>query len=74
MVARAFKPIDVILDVSRNYYNKGGKYFLLKARREKIEEELILAKKKFKDLKVAIEPLRSPLLEVELHIVLLQRA
>lgn len=69
VMARAFKPIDVILDVSRNFYLKGGKYFLLKGRREKIDEELILAHKKFKDLKVKIEPLASPILEVERHLV-----
>ncbi len=71
VTARAFKPIDVILDVSRRYYDRGGKYFLLKARREKIDEEVTLARKKFKNLKVAIEPLVSPILEVERHLVLI---
>lgn len=71
VTARGFKPVDVILDVSRNYYKSGGKYFLLKARREKIEEELVLARKKFKDLKVTIEVLSSPVLEVERHLVLI---
>jgi 16S rRNA (guanine527-N7)-methyltransferase len=71
VVARAFKPIDVILDVSRRYYDKGGKYFLLKARREKIDEEVTLARKKFKNLQVMIEPLASPILEVERHLVLI---
>lgn len=72
VIARAFKPIDVILDVSRNYYKDSGKYFLLKARKEKIEEELTLAKKKFKDLKLKIVPLKSPVLEVERNLVLIQ--
>lgn len=71
VTARAFKPIDVILDVSRNYYNRQGKYFLLKARREKIDEEMLLAKKKFKNLKAEILPLQSPILEVERHLVLI---
>lgn len=71
IMARAFKPLDVILEVSRRYYAKGGKYFLLKARREKIEEELLLARKRFKDLKVKVEPLNSPVLEVERHLVLI---
>lgn len=71
VIARAFKPIDVLLDISRNYYKDGGKYFLLKARKEKIEEELTLAKKKFKDLKVKIVPLKSPVLEVERNLVLI---
>ncbi len=69
VTARGFKPIDVILEVSRDYYKKGGKYFLLKARREKIDEEILLAKKKFKDLQVNIESLKSPVLEVERHLV-----
>lgn len=71
VTARAFKPIDVILDVSRSYARGGGKYFLLKGRREKIDEELAAARKRFKDLKVAITPLASPLLEVERHLVLI---
>lgn len=71
VIARAFKPIDVLLDVSRSYYQQGGKYFLLKARKEKIEEELLSAKKKFKDLKVIIKPLSSPVLEVERNLVLI---
>ncbi|GIL17817.1 MAG: ribosomal RNA small subunit methyltransferase G [Oligoflexia bacterium] len=71
VTARGFKPVDVILDVSRSYYQTNGKYFLLKARLEKIEEELTLARKKFKDLKVRVEPLKSPVLEVERHLVLI---
>jgi len=71
VTARAFKPIDVILDVSRSYYGRKGKYFLLKARKEKIDEEMVLAQKKFKDLKAEIVPLQSPVLEVERHLVLI---
>ncbi|MEK2689683.1 16S rRNA (guanine(527)-N(7))-methyltransferase RsmG [Bdellovibrio sp. GT3] len=71
VTARGFKPVDVILDVSRNYYAKKGKYFLLKARKEKIDEELTLARKKFKDLNVTVEPLKSPVLDVERHLVLI---
>jgi len=71
VTARGFKPLDVILDVSRTYFKNHGKYFLLKARKEKIEEELVLAQKKFKDLKVSIEPLKSPVLEVERHLILI---
>lgn len=69
VTARGFKPIDVILDVSRTYFNKQGKYFLLKARREKIDEEMALALKKFKNAKATITPLVSPVLEVERHLV-----
>jgi 16S rRNA (guanine527-N7)-methyltransferase len=69
VTARAFKPLDVILDMSRNYYQSGGSYFLLKGRREKVDEELGLAQKKFKDLKIGVVELKSPLLEVERHLV-----
>jgi 16S rRNA (guanine527-N7)-methyltransferase len=71
VTARAFKPIDVMLDMTRDYYKKGGKYFLLKARKEKIEEELTLSQKKFKDISAEIIPLKSPVLEVERHLVLI---
>jgi len=70
IVSRAFKSIDVILDMTRDYYKKGGKYFLLKARREKIDEELNAAQKQFKDLKFEIIRLNSPVLDVERHLVL----
>ena len=70
VTARAFKPLDVILDMSRDYYKNGGKYFLLKGRMEKIQEEIADSKKKFKDLKVSIEVLKSPVMEVERHLVL----
>jgi 16S rRNA (guanine527-N7)-methyltransferase len=71
VTSRAFKPLDVILDMSRVYYAQGGKYFLLKGRLEKINEEIALSKKKFKDLKVKVEVLKSPILDVERHIVLI---
>lgn len=71
VTARGFKPVDVILEVSRGYYQRKGKYFLLKARREKIEEELTLARKKAKDLQVQIVPLKSPILDVERHLVII---
>lgn len=71
VTSRAFKPIDVILEISRHYYQRGGRYFLLKGRREKIEEEIRLARRKIKGLDVTIKPLQSPLLEVERHLVLI---
>lgn len=71
VIARGFKPTDVILDMTRNYYNSGGKYYLLKARAEKIEEELQLATKKFKSLKAEILNLTSPVLQVERNLVLI---
>lgn len=71
VTSRAFKPVDVILDISRKYYTRNGKYFLLKGRREKIDEEILLARKKFKELKVDIKELKSPILEVERNLVLI---
>lgn len=71
VTARAFKPIDVILNVSRYYYKNGGKYFLLKGRKEKIDEEVALAQKKFKELTVTTEPLKSPVMDVERHLVVI---
>jgi 16S rRNA (guanine527-N7)-methyltransferase len=71
VTARAFKPIDVILEMSRDYYSQGGKYFLLKGRLEKINEETALARKKFKDIKLQIEALQSPVMDVERHLVLI---
>lgn len=71
VTARGFKPLDVILDMSRDFYKNQGRFFLLKARREKIDEEIVLAQKKFKDLRVRILPLQSPVLEVERNLVLI---
>ncbi len=71
VTARAFKPIDVILQLSRAHAVQGGRYFLLKGRLEKIEEELRDARKIVKDLKTRIEVLKSPVLDVERHLVLI---
>lgn len=70
VTARGFKPLDVLLEVSRQYYQKKGSYFLLKGRLEKINAEVVLAKQRFPKLEVQVEPLISPLLEVERHLVL----
>lgn len=69
VTARGFKPIDVILDVSRKYESQKGSYFLLKGRKEKIDEELQLAQKKFKSLKFDVIELKSPVLDVERNLV-----
>lgn len=70
VMARGFKPLDVILDMSRKYYDNNGQYFLLKARREKIDEEINITQKKFKDLKISVHSLKSPVLEVERHLLI----
>lgn len=69
VTARAFKPADVIVDMSAHYFKMGGSYFLLKGRLDKIEEENKDLLKKFKDAKVEITKLESPLLDVERHLV-----
>ena len=69
ITARGFKPTDVILDMTRSYFNNGGKYFLLKARLEKIEEELKDSSKKFKNIKHKLTKLTSPVLDVERHLL-----
>lgn len=71
ITARAFKPLDVILDMTREYYLRGGSYALLKGRSEKIEEEIRDTRKKFKDFKCQIVKLHSPLLDVERHLVVI---
>ena len=71
VIARAFKAVDVILDMTRKYYASGGRYFLLKGRKEKIDEELILAQKIFKDLNSNVYQVKSPVIEVERHIVVI---
>lgn len=72
ITARAFKPLDVILELSRNHYENQGKYFLLKGRSEKIDEEFSEAQKKFKNLKLKITSLHSPVMEVERNLVELE--
>lgn len=69
VTARAFKPINVILEMSHQYFLNGGKYFLLKGRSEKISEELNDCKKFSKNLDCQISKLNSPLLDVERHLV-----
>jgi 16S rRNA (guanine527-N7)-methyltransferase len=69
VTARGFKPIDVILEMSRNYAATSGHYFLLKGRAEKIESELQLARKKFPKLICHIDQLQSPVLAVDRHLV-----
>lgn len=71
VIARAFKPLDVLLMMSQKYFEKGGKYFLLKGKLEKIEQEKTDAIKQFKKIKMEVIPLQSPLLEVERNLVLI---
>lgn len=70
VTARGFKPIDEIIRFSRDYYKTQGRYFLMKARREKIDEEIHLTLNKDKNFKCEIIKLNSPVLDVERHVVL----
>ncbi len=40
VVARAFKPLPVILELTRAYFRRGGRYLLYKGRRAVIEDEI----------------------------------
>ncbi|MCE3010766.1 MAG: 16S rRNA (guanine(527)-N(7))-methyltransferase RsmG [Proteobacteria bacterium] len=68
-IARGFKPVDVILQMTSDFLKNQGKYFLLKGRLGKIKEECAAATKKNKSLRVVIDPLKSPVLDVERHLV-----
>lgn len=69
ITARAFKPLVTILDFTQGYYKKGGRYFLYKGTRARIEEEILEAKHKYKDLKPQIIPLNTYDLGFERHIL-----
>lgn len=65
ITARAFKPIEVILKLSRPYFKAGGRYLLYKAKKEVIDQEIKEARLK----NYEVIPLQSPFLEVERHLV-----
>lgn len=71
IMARGFKPLDVIIEMSAEHFKNSGHYFLLKGKIDKIEEELSIARKKTKNLAPRIERLKSPVLDVERHLVLI---
>lgn len=70
VTARAFKPIGIIVELTRAYANAGGQYFLYKGRRNKIEEELKTAK--LGRLQSKIQPLPIFGSADERHLVLLK--
>lgn len=71
ITARAFKPIDIILKLSRSYFQSSGKYLLYKAKSETIKKELSDAKLKENSFKVI--PLNNPLLDVERNLVFISK-
>ena len=71
ITARAFKPIDIILKLSRSYFQTSGKYLLYKAKSESIKKELSDAKLKENQYKII--SLDNPLLEVERNLVYISK-
>lgn len=67
ITARAFKPISVICRLTKNNLKLGTPYFLLKARRQKIEEELAATSSIKTNIQILSVP--HPILDVERHIV-----
>jgi 16S rRNA (guanine527-N7)-methyltransferase len=65
ITARAFKPIEIILKLSRPYFKSGGRYLLYKAKQDVIQQEIKDARLKNYEL----IKLESPFLEVERHLV-----
>lgn len=70
ITSRAFKSLEIILNLSADFYHAGGKYYLLKAREEKILEDIRFSKKEYPDLQTELIKLRSPVLEVERHLLI----
>ena len=48
ITCRAFKPIPEIVDMTKKYFDRGGRYILYKGRMETITEELTLLQKRHK--------------------------
>lgn len=71
VIARAFKPIQVILTMTRSYADKGGRYFLLKGRKQVIEDELTLARGLVDRSRVEVRPLETFGFSDERHLVLI---
>lgn len=71
ITSRAFKSIVETIELSTAYFNSRGKYYFLKGRAEKINEEIKEAMKKFKDIYFEVVKLKSPVLDVERHLVIL---
>ena len=71
ITCRAFKPIPEIVDMTKKYFNRGGRYILYKGRMETIKEELALLQRKYKS-ESTIVPLEN-LNDKERNIVLLRK-
>jgi len=73
ITSRAFKSIEETVGLSFSYYDKGGRYYFLKGRFERIQDELDLARKNFKDIYSEVIGLKSPALDVERHLVIVSK-
>ncbi len=71
ITCRAFKPIPEIVDMTKKYFNRNGRYILYKGRMETITEELTLLQKRYKT-DSTIVPLDN-LNDKERNIVLLHK-
>ena len=71
ITCRAFKPIPEIVDMTKRYFSRGGRYILYKGRMETITEELSLLQKRYK-ADSTIVPLDN-LNDKERNIVLLHK-
>ena len=71
ITCRAFKPIPEIVDMTKKYFNRSGRYILYKGRMETITEELTLLQKRYKT-DSTIVPLDN-LNDKERNIVLLHK-
>jgi len=71
LTCRAFKETVEILDMTKTFFNSNGKYILYKARLDKINEELLYARKKYR-IKKEIHKIES-IKDKERHIVLLEK-
>jgi len=71
IMARAFKPLPALLDLTRSYFTRGGAYLLFKGRLAKIHQELAESGLNESDPRVRIERLASAGSADERHLLLL---
>ncbi|MCB0347949.1 MAG: class I SAM-dependent methyltransferase [Bdellovibrionales bacterium] len=71
ITARAFKPLVTILDMTKAYYSNGGRYLLYKGTKTRVDEEILEAKRKYKNLNPKVIKLDTHDLGIERHIVLI---
>jgi len=60
LTARAFKPLPVLLDLTRSHLENGGRYLLYKGRRETLQQELADSQRLLGKRLVEILPLKVP--------------